>query len=52
LVIIANNTKVLVLARKQEEDAFLDRIGVLVFVDHQVGQFPTEACQNVGMTFE
>ena len=49
LVIIADNAEVAMLLRQEVDEIKLRRVGVLVFVDHHVLEFPAAIFQNVRM---
>ncbi|MCY1528145.1 hypothetical protein D9M68_632400 [compost metagenome] len=52
LVVVAHHAEILLLARQQQEDAFLNGVGVLVLVHHQVGQFLAHLRQHFGALFQ
>ena len=52
LVVVADHTQVTPLIGQQHKDAFLDGVGVLVLVDHQVRELFAQLRQHLGPLFQ
>ena len=52
LVVVTHDAQIALLARQQQEDALLNGVGVLVLVDHQVGQLFAQLRQHLRALFQ